>query len=450
MITIRRGLDVPISGAPEQAIEDGPTIRSVAVIGYDYPAMKPTMQVKVGDKVQKGQLLFTDKKNPAVHYTAPAAGTVSAVNRGAKRVFQSLVIDIDAGASESSVGFDSFATDTLAKLPGDTVVGQLLKSGLWTALRTRPYNKVPDPATHPHSIFVTAIDTNPLSADPAVVIAESADYFAHGLSVLTRLTEGKVFLCHAPGAKLPAPETNAVQHQAFAGPHPAGLVGTHIHFLDPVNEKKLVWHIGYQDVIAIGALFTTGQLHTDRVVAIGGPCVEKPRLLRTRQGASLDELLAGQVLPGNNRVISGSVLSGRHARGPVAWLGRYHNQVSVIAEGVEREFMGWFAPGINKFSAMGIYLSRFAKGKRFAMTSNTNGSPRAIVPIGAYEKVMPLDILPTQLLRYLVVGDIELAQKLGALELDEEDLALCTFVCPGKYEYGPILRDVLTRIEQEG
>ena len=268
MITIRRGLDVPISGAPEQAIEDGPSVRSVAVIGYDYPGMKPTMQVQVGDRVRKGQVLFTDKKNPAVNYTAPAAGTVSAVNRGAKRVFQSLVIDVDGTEEET---FESFSADALGKLPGDTVVGQLLKSGLWTALRTRPYNKVPDPATHPHSIFVTAMDTNPLAADPAVVIAESPELFAHGLSVLTRLTEGKVFVCHAQGAKLPAPEANGIQQHAFAGPHPAGLVGTHIHFLDPVNEKKSVWHIGYQDVIAIGDLFINGRLNTNRVVAVAGP-----------------------------------------------------------------------------------------------------------------------------------------------------------------------------------
>ncbi|HEY9035932.1 MAG TPA: Na(+)-translocating NADH-quinone reductase subunit A [Pseudomonadales bacterium] len=448
MITIRRGLDVPISGAPEQIIKEGPMVHSVALIGFDYPGMKPTMQVKAGDRVRKGQVLFTDKKNEAVNYTAPAGGVVSAINRGDKRIFQSLVIEVDA--VEEAVSFESFAPDALAKLPGDTVVSQLLKSGLWTALRTRPYNKVPDPATHPHSIFVTAMDTNPLAVDPAVVIAESPELFSYGLSVLARLTEGKVYVCHAGGATLKTPENNRIRQEVFAGPHPAGLVGTHIHFLDPVSEKKTVWHIGYQDVIAMGALFTTGQLRTDRVVALAGPQVNAPCLLRTRLGASLDALMAGQVKSGNHRVISGSVLSGRHARGALAWLGRYHTQVSVIAEGVEREFMGWFSPGINKFSATRIYVSSLLKGKRFAMNSSTNGSPRAIVPIGAYEKVMPLDILPTHLLRYLVVGDIETAQKLGALELDEEDLALCTFVCPGKYEYGPILRDVLTRIEQEG
>ena len=448
MITIRRGLDVPISGAPEQAIEDGPSVHCVALIGFDYPGMKPTMQVKAGDRVRKGQILFTDKKNPAVNYTAPAGGVVSAINRGDKRIFQSLVIDVDG--TEEAVTFESFAPDALTKLPGDTVVSQLLSSGLWTALRTRPYNKVPDPATHPHSIFVTAMDTNPLAADPAVVIAQSPELFSYGLSVLARLTEGKVFVCHADGTTLKTPESNRIRQEAFSGPHPAGLVGTHIHFLDPASEKKTIWHIGYQDVMAIGALFTTGQLSTDRVVALAGPQINKPRLLRTRLGASLETLAAGQLKPGNNRIISGSVLSGRNAKGPLAWLGRYHTQVSVITEGVEREFMGWFSPGVNKFSAMSIYLSSLLKGKRFAMNSNTNGSPRAIVPIGAYEKVMPLDILPTHLLRYLVVGDIETAQKLGALELDEEDLALCTFVCPGKYEYGPILRDVLTRIEQEG
>jgi Na+-transporting NADH:ubiquinone oxidoreductase subunit A len=232
--------------------------------------------------------------------------------------------------------------------------------------------------------------------------------------------------------------------------HPAGLVGTHIHHLDPVHADKTVWSVDYQDVIAIGQLFTSGKLPTSRVVALGGPQVENPRLLRTRIGANLEELTAGQLKGGENRVISGSVLSGRTAAGALNFLGRYHNQVSVILEGREREFFGWFSPGMNKHSNMSIYLSSFfGKGKRFDMTSSTNGSERAIVPIGTFERVMPLDILPTQLLRAIVVSDIATAQDLGVLELDEEDLALCTYVCPGKYEYGRILRDNLTLIEKE-
>ena len=203
-------------------------------------------------------------------------------------------------------------------------------------------------------------------------------------------------------------------------------------------------------MIALGKLLTTGKLWVERVVSLAGPQVENPRLLRTRLGAHLEELVAGQVKAEDNRIISGSVLGGRTARGPVAYLGRYHTQVSVLKEGTEREFMGWLSPGTQKHSTLRIYLSQFAPKRLFNFNTNTNGSERAMVPVGAYENIMPLDILPTQLLRSLIVGDTQMAQSLGALELDEEDLALCTYVCPGKYEYGPILRENLTRIEHEG
>ncbi len=217
-----------------------------------------------------------------------------------------------------------------------------------------------------------------------------------------------------------------------------------------MGAGKSVWNLNYQDVIAIGKLFTTGQLWTERVIALAGPVVEKPRLVRTRLGANLDELAAGQLQPGNNRLISGSVLGGRTAHGAYAYLGRYHLQLSCLKEGDQREFLHYLRAGVEKHSLLNVFVSRLLGGKRFAFTTSTNGSPRAMVPVGNYEAVMPLDILPTQLLRYLIVGDTEMAQKLGALELDEEDLALCSYVCAGKYEYGPILRDNLARIEQEG
>lgn len=447
MIKIRRGLDLPISGAPEQTIVDGPKVRSVAIIGADYPGMKPTMAVKQGDKVKLGQLLFTDKKTEGVRYTSPAAGTVAAINRGEGRVLQSVVIDVEGDDAET---FASYSVAELAGLSTEAVRDNLVASGLWTALRTRPYSKVPAPETTPNSIFVTAIDTNPLAANPEVVIGEQAEAFGQGVTLLTRLTHGKVFVCKAAGAKVPAPQLDQVVVEEFGGLHPAGNAGTHIHYLDPVSAKKTVWTIGYQDVIAIGKLFTTGKLATDRVIAFAGPQVEQPRLIRTRLGASLEELAAGQLKAGESRLISGSVFGGRTARGPFAFLGRYHNQLSVLAEGNDRPMLHYLRAGVDAFSVMKIYVSSLFGGKKFAFSTTTNGSERAMVPVGAYEKVMPLDILPTQLLRALIVGDTDTAQKLGCLELDEEDLALCTFVCPGKYEYGPILRDNLTLIEKEG
>lgn len=447
MIKIRRGLDLPITGDPEQVISEAPAARSVAVVGPDYHGMKPTMEVKEGDKVKLGQLLFTDKKTEGVRYTAPAAGTVAAVNRGARRVLQSVVIDVEGDEEET---FASYSADEIPNLSREQVVDNLVNSGQWVAFRTRPYSKVPAIDSAPASIFVTALDTNPLAANPAVIIADQSEAFSLGLMLLTKLTEGSVFVCKADSVDLPVPNNPKLKVETFGGVHPAGNAGTHIHYLDPVSASKTVWTIGYQDVIAFAHLFTTGSIFTDRVVALGGPQVEKPRLLKTRLGANLDELTAGELAAGENRLVSGSVFGGYTAKGAFAYLGRYHNQVSVLKEGSDRPMLHYLRPGFDYFSTLGIYITSLFKGKKFDFTTTTFGSERAMVPVGAYENIMPLDILPTQLLRSLIVGDTDMAQKLGCLELDEEDLALCTYVCPGKYEYGPILRDNLTRIEKEG
>lgn len=451
MIRIKRGLDLPINGAPEQAIHDAGPVRTVAVLGHDYVGMKPTMEVKEGDKVKLGQTVFTDKKTPGVVYTAPGSGVVKAINRGERRVFLSLVIELDEADSEG-VSFASYPDADIASLARDKVVENLVQSGLWTALRTRPFSKVPDPQSKPSSIFINLMDSNPLALDPEVVAREYSQDFVRGVNVMARLTEGKVYLCRRDGS-FSGLENEAfadnVVIEAFSGPHPSGLSGTHIHFLDPVSLNKWVWTIGFQDVIAAGKLFATGQLWTERFVALAGPQVRQPRLLRTRLGANLTELAEGELNDGDNRVVTGSVLSGRKAATPEDFLGRYHQQVTVLREGRERPLFGYLSPGANRHSNLGIYLSSLFKGKKLDMTTTTNGSERAMVPVGTYETIMPLDILPTQLLRSLIVGDIETAMSLGALELDEDDLGLCTYVCPGKYEYGPILRDNLTRIEKE-
>jgi Na+-transporting NADH:ubiquinone oxidoreductase subunit A len=447
MIKISRGLNIPIQGAPRQSIDNAPAARAVGLLGADYVGMKPTMEVREGDKVKRGQLLFTDKKTPGVCYTSPAGGVVAAINRGARRVLQSVVIEVDG---DEAVTFPVHSAEAAMALDSAFVREQLVASGQWTALRTRPFSKVPAPDTEAAAIFITAMDTSPLAADPAVVIAEHGEAFALGQELLAKLTSGKVYLCSAPGVSFPRGKAANIELAEFAGPHPAGLAGTHVHFLEGASASKIVWTIGYQDVIAIGRLFLDGCLFTERVIALAGPQIEEPRLVRTRMGVDLEALCAGQMKDGDNRIISGSVLGGRRVQGPTAYLGRYATQVSVLLEGREREFMGWLSPGFNKHSNLGIYFTSFFGTKPLPMTTTTNGSERAMVPVGSYENVMPLDILPTQLLRSLIVGDTQMAQALGCLELEEEDLALCSYVCPGKYEYGPILRDNLTRIEKEG
>ena len=454
---IKRGLNLPIKGKPEGALDSTKGCRRVAIVAEDYVGMKPTFFVKAGDTVKRGQPLFEDKKTPGVVYTSPAAGTLVGIHRGERRALQSVLIDLNENEMNSSLGeddsvaFASFSGKKEGDLGGDDIRALLLESGLWTALRTRPYSKVPSPETTPHSLFINAMDSHPLAPSIEVITAGREDDLSAGITALAKLTQGKTFFCKAPESKLNPPANSGVSVEEFSGPHPSGIVGTHIHFLDAVSSKKVVWHIGLQDVIAVGALVRTGKLDVTRIVSLAGSGVKKPRHLRTRIGVSIDELVENELEADEQRVISGSVLSGRQAAGPVnGFLGRYHQQISVIAEDRKRRFLGWMSPGFETFSVVNLFLSKLNPLKQFNFTTTMNGSKRAMVPIGTYEKVMPLDILPSFLLRSLIVKDIEEAEKLGCLELDEEDLSLCTFVCPGKYDYGPILRTNLTIIEKEG
>ena len=455
---ITRGLRLPIAGAPSGLVEDARPARRGALVAADYVGLRPTMHVSVGDTVSRGQLLFQDKTMPGVRYTAPAAGTVKAINRGARRALQSVVIEQSRaereGRAPEAARFRAWSGRHPSGMTEGEVRELLLESGQWTALRARPYGRVADPATRPHSIFVTAIDTNPLAPDVAAIVEGREGPFERGLAALARLTPGPVFVCTGPEQRVhaPASASNQIRHEVFDGVHPAGTVGVHIHTLDPVDRGKVVWHIGVQDVIATGRLFETGVLDVSRVVALGGPPVARPRLLRTRIGAATETLVNGEVdAEAGHRVISGSVLSGRAATGDVhGYLGRYHQQVSVLAEGRDREFLGWLGPGLGTFSTIRTFASALIPRRRFPMTTSTHGSPRAIVPIGMYERVMPMDLLPTPMLRALVMHDVERAEELGCLELDEEDLALCTFVDPGKADFGPHLRRVLETLRAEG
>lgn len=445
MIKIKKGLDLPIAGSPEQKIHQGANVSKVALLGDDLVGMKPSMEVAVGDHVKAGQVLYRDKKTPGVNYTAPASGEVIELNRGDKRVFQSLVIRIDGDAH---IDFENYKGSELSAYDEKAVRALLIESGMWPSLRRRPYSTVAKPDETPSSIFVTAIDTQPLAASPALIIKEHETAFKRGLKVLAKMAP--VRLCAHADEQVPGADVEGVTEHKFKGPHPAGLVGTHIHHIDPVSEKKFVWHTNYQEVIAIGKLFETGKLFTERVVAITGPNAKHPRLVKTKVGACIDELIKDEKNTDQEvRAVSGSVLSGRNAKGPFAYLGRFHHQVCLLTEGRQREFLGWHSPGLNKFSFKSIYVSSLMK-KKFAFNTNKNGSLRAIVPIGSYEGVMPLDVVPTYLIRSLMARNTEMAAKLGALELDEEDLALCTFVDPGKNDFGPVLRENLTIIEKEG
>lgn len=419
--TIRKGMDLALPGAPGPTIETGPSLRQVALLAADFPQVRPRLAVHEGDRVRVGETLFTDRRHPRLRFTSPASGVVSRILTGEQRPLRSIVIAVDGDDAQP---FPLPDASRIATTRREDVEELLLASGLWTTLRTRPFGSIPVPGTQPADVFVTAIDTHPLAPRPEAIVAGRGSEFALGLAALARLTQGRVYVCQAPGPDLPRPDEPRIVVARFDGPHPAGLPGTHIHLLAPVSRERMVWHVGYQDVIAMGSLLMTGTLPVERVVALAGPAVRRPRLLRTRLGAALWEILRdeleeeGDGTSGRFQVISGSVLAGRTVTPEEGYLGARDRQICVL-------------PARGAADWVPVHGSR----------------PRAFVAVPAYDRVLPMDIPPAPLLRALLLEDDEAAVELGALELDEDDLALLGFVCPSRQDYGPLLRAALSRIQ---
>ena len=452
MRRFRKGLDLCFEGAPAQHIDEAGPVPDVALLPGEYPGLHARLAVAVGDSVRRGDVLWWDKSQPKVVFTAPAAGTISAIHRGDRRALLAVVVQIDpardghpANGEPEHHGFRGRP----GQIPDrESLTELLLASGAWTALRQRPFDRVPDPAAQPEAIFVTAVDTAPHAPRPEVVLHGREAHFESGLCALEKLTEGALFLCTAADSTLTAGRS-AAKVERFAGPHPAGNVGVHMHWLCPVGAEHPVWHVGYQDVAAIGELLATGRWPVERVVSLSGHGVRRPRLLRTRLGANLAGLLEGELESADTnqrgpdggartcserlRLVSGSVLDGRDASDErLAYLGRYERQVTVLADAPRRRLLGWMKPWR-------------AKARR-GLDSDSHGGRRAVVPVAAHQGVMPMRILMTPLLRAIAAGDVVRAVELGALELVEEDLALCTYVCPSKIDYGSALRGVLDRV----
>ncbi|WP_299773794.1 Na(+)-translocating NADH-quinone reductase subunit A [uncultured Tateyamaria sp.] len=441
---LRKGLNLPISGAPRSDVEEARAVTSVGLLGADYIGLKPSILVAEGDEVVAGTPIMINKTMPEAQIVAPVSGKVRTISRGARRKLISVLIDTHE-SSAAPVDFSKVG-DSATR---DGIVERLCAAGLWTSFRTRPYSKIPAPDGAPIAIYVTATDTEPLAPNPQIAITEDAEAFEAGLKTVAALTDGPTYLCQSSNAPLPGSNLAGVEAVNFSGPHPAGLAGTHMHFLTPPQPDRYVWTIGYQDVIVIGRLMLTGTYDASCIIALAGPACTDPRLVRTVAGASLADLCADDFPDYPVRMISGSVLSGRAGAGDDAYLGRYARQVTLIEEDKTQIPMGWIRPMISKYAVQPVLGSALAK-RTFPLTSNLNGGRRAMVPLGTFEELMPQDFLPTQLLRALLVMDTDQAQLLGALELDEEDLGLVGFACPAKYEYGIALRDCLAKIEKEG
>jgi len=443
MIRIKRGLTLPLVGEPEQSVFPSPAITHVGVALTDYRGLQPQWLVQDGERVRTGQALFCDADTPAIRVSSPATGVVR-VQAGANGA-QTLAIAVEA---DEYIEFAQFAETELPTLTDAQVRQQLLAAGLWPAFRTRPLQNVPGAEVKPHAIFVTAMDTQPLAPRAERLIEADLTAFSQGLTVISHLTSGLVYVCKAPAAYVPVPDIINIKVEEFAGKHPAGLAGTHIHFLDRIGagSDKQVWSINYQDVMAIGRLFVTGRVDAERIIALAGSQVIDARLLRVRLGADLRELTAGQLKDQACCVISGSVLHGREISAEQPYLGRYHQQVSVLPPvSTPQRWWGW---GARQFSALPVFLARLLRIKKYRICADVSESPQPLLITAAFERVWPLRMPVLPLLEALVAQDVERAVKLGALELAEEDLALCSFVCPGKQNYGALLRAVLEQANQ--
>lgn len=445
-IKIKRGLDIPIHGHVETPeVHERLAVKRVALLPPEFHGIKVKLLAEEGGSVEAGQPLFCDRRDEAVLFTSPVKGRLVAVDRGARRA--PLAFRLEVEQWDTSARFEPLNP---LQAEASQVRERLLESGLWTTLRRRPFDSIARSDDQPVGIVVMGLDTRPLAVDPKQLVSGRETQFQAGLQVLRRLSEARVFLAARAGSDWGPLAGEGVQVEYFDGPHPAGNPGTAIHHLCPVGGGRVAWYVGAQDVADIGELFMSGRLPSKRVVAVTGPGAKAPKLIATRPGASLDEVFGEETNLEEPRFVDGSALDGRVAEvgAPSGYLGHFANQVTILDDDPKRLLLGWMSPVMNRYSLTNTLFDKFFR-KRFNFNTDSNGSLRAIVPIGVYEKVMPMDILPTQLVKALASHDMEGAEKLGALELSEEDLALCEFVDPCKLPIAEMLRDMLTQIEKE-
>ena len=445
-IKIKRGLNIKLVGEANKIISDLPLPETFALKPPDFIDVVPKLLVKQGDEVQAGTPLFYDKNNEVIKFCSPVSGEVIEVVRGEKRKI--LEVKILADKEIKYAAFHKANPDDLSR---EDIVETLLNSGTWPFIRQRPFGIIANPFDKPKAIFISAFDSNPLAPDNDFIMKDADADFQSGLDALRKLTYGKVHLT-VNADRTPAPVftgAKGVQINKISGPHPAGNVGVQIHHIDPVNKGELVWCINPQDVVIIGRLFNEGKLDASRVVALTGSQVKNPRYYKTIIGGAVKNILAdGGLKEGDNRIICGNVLTGKQISAD-GYLSFYDAQITVIPEGHEPEFMGWLAPGFNKFSKSRAFFSWLMPNKKYDLNTNLHGEERPFVITGQYEEVFPMDIYPVHLLKAIMIEDIELMENLGIYEVVEEDFALCEFVCTSKIESQDIIRRGLDLIRRE-
>jgi Na+-transporting NADH:ubiquinone oxidoreductase subunit A len=442
---IRKGLNINLKGKAEKIFVKADPAEFYAVKPTDFHLLAPKLEVKEGDAVKAGTALFHDKANPEIKFTSPVSGVVASISRGERRIIQEVIIKASA-----ELAYEPFPKGDPAAMNRDQILSVILTSGLWPAIRQRPYNIIASPAHTPKSIFISAFDTAPLGPDYDFLIKGSEKEFQAGIDVLAQLTPGAVHINISdeyPASSAFSKARNA-RVNYFRGPHPAGNVGVQIHRLDPVNKGDFVWTVGPQEVIMIGRLFLNGLYDASKVVALTGSEILRARYYKLISGAGIKSITSNNVMEGDHRYISGNVLTGKRIE-PEGYVGYYDSQVTVIPEGTDPEFLGWAMPGFGKFSMSRTFFSWLAPGREYKVNTNIQGGHRAFVATGIYEKVLPMKIYPMQLFKAIMFEDIELMEKLGIYEIAEEDVALCEYVCPSKMELQALVRKGLDLMIKE-
>jgi Na+-transporting NADH:ubiquinone oxidoreductase subunit A len=446
-ITVKKGKNIPLIGKADKRIEDLPLPDRVAMKPPDFRGLQVRVLVKAGDAVRVGTPILEDKKNTDIKIVSPVSGKIADVHRGEKRALLEVVIATDGLQNQADL--PSLPREDVMSLNREDIIRRLLAGGVWPCIRQRPFSRVADPNDTPKSIFIHAMSTDPLSLDIDFVLRERDAEFQAGVNIIKKLTPGDVFLCcksHAGSRALT--ETKGVRIYGFSGPHPTGNVSTHIHYLDPLKKGDIVWYIRAEDVLRVASLFLCNMFSPERFVALAGEGATKRVYKKSTIGAPVTHLLEGDIKEGM-RYISGSVLSGTKV-GAKGYLSFYDSQITVIPEGGRRRFLGWLMPGFDRYTFSKAFASAFCDRPEVSLDADEHGGHRAIVLNDIYDDYVPLDIMTYFLIKAVVAEDIEEAERLGILECDEEDFALCTFACPSKTDVGGIIRKGLDLIEKEG
>ncbi len=444
-IKIKKGLNIPLKGNPERVIESTKLPSVFAIKPPDFIGLQHKLHVKVGDKVLAGTTLLSSKSNESIVVTSPVSGEVVDVVRGEKRVLLEVRIK-----SDETLKYEKFKEGNQIPSERNAIVDLLLKSGLWTMIRQRPFDTIPEPAAIPRDIYISTFDSSPLAPDFSFILKGKENYLQVGVDALSRLTSGKVYL----GLNAKADDNSIfenlknVEKNYFAGPHPAGNVGVQIHHTKPINKGEAVWYVNIQDLVAIGKLMVDGIFDASRVIAITGPEVSKPAYCQTYIGANISNLVQPKDSKKPLRFISGNVLTGDRIESD-GFLGYYHHQITVIPEGDYYEFFGWAMPGFKKFSNTRQFFSKLIPTSNYQLDTNYHGAERAYVMVGQYEKVFPFDIYPVYLIKAILTNDIDKMEELGIYEVSPEDFALCDFVCTSKIETQEIVRKGLEMLRKE-